>query len=97
MTFPRIPFIYYCNDHWMTHLSQMQVGQWGAWNQSQVAFRNPWHQRFTAAWIAFTGRGDVIVNPYAGSDPTWKGSIMPLWARPYMCILRVGAILTRRK
>lgn len=89
----RPPMIYYMNDRWLSHLSQMQVGQWGAWNKSQYVSRPPWYQRFAAAWLAFTGQGDVIINPYQGTDPKWRGSTLPWWARPYVLILRIGQIM----
>lgn len=87
----RQPLIYYMNDHWLSHISQAQVGQWGAWNRAQHRRPHPWMQRLAAAWLAFTGQGDVIINPYAGTDPAWRGSILPTWARPYVLILRIGA------
>lgn len=88
----RPPMIYYMNDRWLSHLSQAQAGQWGAWNRTQHK-PPPWWQRFAAAWLAFTGQGDVIINPYQGTDPQWRGSILPLWTRPYVLILRIGAYL----
>ncbi|CAB4136985.1 hypothetical protein UFOVP315_27 [uncultured Caudovirales phage] len=86
------PFIYYCNDRWLSHLSQAQVGQWGAWNNAQH-WNRPWTQRLAGAWLAFTGRGDVIINPYKGTDEQWRGSQKPIWTRPYVIILRIGAWL----
>lgn len=85
------PMIYYMNDRWMSHISQMQVGQWESWNKTQQKRPRPWYQRLQAAWLAFTGQGDVIVNPYQGTNPQWRGSTLPLWTRPYMLILHIGA------
>lgn len=91
----RPPIIYYCNDWWLSHLSQGQVGQWGVWNRSQHATTPPWWQRWVAAWLAFTGQGDVIINPYQGTNPQWRGVEVPWYCRPYLAILRMGAWLRK--